>query len=247
MARSITSRDRDSFRAPALHASAASHHDVRPDDLLGDDELRAEMSRLMAANQELLTGAGSSPIGDDHEEELRKLRAENAELHACLDEMEHAWQERQREYESLLEEKSEVIRGLHLKLQEAKEPPAARAADPSAIEEVARMKRELEEDRRQLQEDEEALMQQMREMELAMSRERAEMARQRNEMQRLQAELNHEVEHSSRDSGLRERLQALQRHPHEPPAQAARPPSVSQPTPPPKGGSGLFRRMFGGS
>lgn len=244
MPRSITPRDRDGTNS---HSSVA--HEVEPGDLLGDVDLRQEMSRLMAANKELLSGMGAEPTALDSAE-LQRLRTENAELRACLDEMEHAWQERQQEYESLLEEKSEVIRGLHLKLQEGKEPAVSRPADPGALDEVARLKKELEEQRRQLQEDEEALMEQMREMELAMSRERAEMARQRNEMQRLQADLSHEAEQSSRDSGLRERLQALQRRPPEPPSSPpAKTPvrSVADTHPASKTNSGIFRRIFGGN
>src|SRR5262249_56612934 len=84
--------------------------------------------------------------------------------------------ERKREYEALLEEKSEVIRSLHQKLQEYQERPTAVA--PKEAELVA-LSEQLEQDRRQLQEDEESLMQQMRQMEMTMSRERAELARQR--------------------------------------------------------------------
>ena len=66
------------------------------------------------------------------------LRGENAELRARLEELEQAlqtpesseetWAERQKEYEALLEEKSEVIRSLHMKIQELQEvavPPSA--------------------------------------------------------------------------------------------------------------------------
>lgn len=238
MARPIIAQRRDHF------ATNPDRHEVRPDDLLDDEELRAEMSRLMAANKELLSGIDSEHHSSD-DGELEKLRAENAELRGCLDEMENAWQVRQREYESLLEEKSEVIRGLHLKLQEFK-GPAAGAADQAAVDEIARMKRELDDQRRQLEEDEEALMMQLREMELAMSRERAEMARQRNEMQRLQAELSHEIEQSSRDSGLRERLLAIHRRSQEPADSQPAPPAAptSNPTTT-KSRSGFFRRVFG--
>src|SRR5437762_14014424 len=84
----------------------------------------------------------------DHEEspanaatELELLRGENAALQAKADDLEQLlalasqegeerWGERQREYESLLEEKSEVIRALHQKLAELRE--RATGAQPKA-------------------------------------------------------------------------------------------------------------------
>lgn len=241
--------------------SDLNHHEVLPSDLLNDDEqLREEMRRLTAANAELLSEMGAEPGTNASAGcELNQLRAEITELRACLEEMEQAWAERQKEYESLLEEKSEVIRGLHVKLQESQQqerPSATTAAnpvDPAECADLSRLKEELEGQRRQVQEDEEALMEQMRAMELAMSRDRAELARQRSELQRVQAELHREAEQSSRDSGLRERLQSLQRRQNEPtaakPARSPQPsPSQSTPIPcaPSKTGSGIFRRLFGG-
>lgn len=201
-------------------------------------------------------------------EEMAHLRAENAELRARLEEMdqlfqacnqgEESWLERQREYEALLEEKSEVIRDLHHKIQELQEG-GGRRCDVAEQDELMELKQQLEKERQQLQEDEDALMDQMREMELSMSRERAEMARQRNELQRLQTDLTHELEAASRDATLRDRLLPLQRRQQEivnrrgnatpgPSAGAAHPVAPSDPTPPPKKqGSGLFRRLFGGS
>ena len=198
-------------------------------------------------------------------EEVEILRGENAALRAKTDELEQLlavaaqdseerWGERQREYESLLEEKSEVIRGLHLKITELRE----RATNVSAPEVVAddsneptpdrqqllRLKRELEEERQQMASDEESMMAQMRQMEMALARDRAEMARQRAEVQRLQEELKHDLETASREGNLRERLTALHRRPTLPPR-----PAVNQDTPPPgqtpSTKSGLFRRIFG--
>jgi len=210
--------------------------------------------------------------------ELAALRADNAELRGKLEEWEQlingpegieaTWSEKQREYEALLEEKSEVIRGLHVKiheLQEAKpevQPEAKPATLPpenvdAAAKEVLELQRQLEEERQQLKEDEEALMKQMREMEMAMARDRAELARHRAELQRLHTDLNRELENASRDAGLRERLLALTRRPQEggrnkttailPVVKTGEP----KPAQPPgadakKGNSGFFRRMFGG-
>src|SRR5262249_2180220 len=150
-------------------------------------------------NQELLgkTPPGPPVGGAEEPDELARLRAENGQLRARVEELEQAlqagspgqelWLERQKEYETLLEEKSEVIRGLHLKIQEQGDGGGARA--PAAADggegdgEVQSLKKQLEEQRRQLEEDEEALMQQMRQMEMAMSKDRAELARQRSEIQ----------------------------------------------------------------
>jgi DNA repair exonuclease SbcCD ATPase subunit len=188
-----------------------------------EDRLQEEMRRLAAINQELL---GKAPPAEPQEpgkeapDELGQLRKENAQLQARVEELEQAlqagtpneeiWLERQKEYETLLEEKSEVIRNLHLRIQEQGGGGDASVSTASDGD-VLSLKKQLEEQRRQLEEDEEALMQQMRQMEMAMSKDRAELARQRNEIQRLHSELNHEIENASRDPALRERLVALQR------------------------------------
>ena len=166
-----------------------------------------------------------------------------------------AWESRQREYEALLEEKSEVIRDLHRRLREQPERPATSAPRE---EELIALSEELERERRQLKEDEEALMEQMRQMEVQMSRERAELARQRNELQRLQIDLRHELELASRDATLRDRLAPLQRR-HQDllnrasggrPQESLSPPSdtravaTSAPTSEKKDSS-LLRRLFG--
>jgi hypothetical protein len=207
--------------------------------------------------------------------DLERLVAENAELRQRVEELEQlltsasanwdedGFAERQREYESLLEEKSEVIRALHQKIQELQEAPGGNAAPSAAAappQDLMQLKEQLEDERRQLQEDEEAMMKQMQQMELAMSRERADLARQRAEVQRLHADLNHELEQAARDPGLRERLMALQRRQQDiasrkpgasaPPAPAAAPekaptpPAQEAPTPTKSSGS-LLRRFFG--
>ena len=150
-----------------------------------------------------------------------------------------------KEYEALLEEKSEVIRGLHLKLQELQEGTRRAPGEPvPKEEELCQLKDELEDQRRQLQEDEESLMAQMRDMELALSKDRAELARQRQEMQRLQAELNREIEQAGRDSGLRERLASIRRA-HEPAKKDAGHAAADASKGTKQQGSGLFRRLFG--
>jgi chromosome segregation ATPase len=198
-------------------------------------------------------------------EDVETLRGENAALRAKVDELEQMlglaaqdgeerWAERQREYESLLEEKSEVIRGLHQKVADLRER-ASSAPAPGPVDkgeptpdrqELLRLKRELEQERAQMARDEESMMAQMRQMEMALAKDRADLARQRVEVQRLQGDLKHDLESASRDGGLRERLTALQRRGASP---APARPTVNQDTPPPgqspPGRSGLFRRIFG--
>ncbi len=190
---------------------------------------------------------------------------ENAELKARIEELEalvtsqseELWLERQREYETLLEEKSEVIRNLHQKIQDSQEcaiggdsGPASSAAVSSTklgqAEEILRLKRDLEDQRRQLERDEEEMMGQMRQMELTMAKERAEMARQRQEVQRQQSDLTREIENSSRDPELRERLHTLRRS-QEPKQAAAQTliPGAAKPTKADQKSSGFLRRIFG--
>src|SRR5262249_50376464 len=89
------------------------------------DNLGLEGTGLPAADEEAPREAAYRP-----DDELEQLRLENTELRRCnalleqtLEEarkLEEEWAERQREYEAVVEEKSEVIRELHHRLQEAK-------------------------------------------------------------------------------------------------------------------------------
>jgi chromosome segregation ATPase len=235
------------------HRPAASA-DLEPVAL--DDKLKNEMKRLSDVNNELmgrLHGDPETALEDQHEDELPRLRRENAQLRQKLAEAERLleqaaaseenWLERQKEYEALLDEKSEVIRTLHIKVQEIQAGAASGAVSKAAEnEEVKKLKAELEEQRTQLEVDEETLMQQMRQMEMAMSRDRAEMARQRNELQRMQAELNHEIENASRDPALHDRLASMQRRQQE---TLNRKGATDTHEPEPKKSSGFFRRLFG--
>ena len=267
-------------RLDAMRASVASlpHHDHEHhepnDEAFELNDFEEEMKRLSAVNQELMhqhqpdgqsrhvAVEDSPPSAPD---ELSRLRLENAKLKACIEELETLgsaqdedhWLEKMREYEMLLEEKSEVIRSLHQKIHEIQESalvgdsgsgssPNVSGVGLGQAEEILRLKREMEEQRRQLEQDEKDMMGQMRQMEITMAKERAEMARQRQEVQRLQAELTREIENSSRDPELRERLHNLRR--------AQEPKQAPLPTPIPGGpptprkeqpSSGLLRRLFG--
>ena len=229
----------------------------------------------------LSNGTHMSPerLGGDESRELEQFRRENEELRSLVVELEQAlrhhsgpedWESRQREYESLLEEKSDLIRNLHRKVKALEEELTKREDAPKAApaeqnlaggavpreEELMTLSEELERERRQLKEDEEALMEQMREMEVQMAKERADMARQRNELQRLQNDLRHELELATRDATLRERLAPLQRRHQDistrrggAPAtlnqQNGQAPQPQPAQPEPEKKSGLFRRLFG--
>jgi chromosome segregation ATPase len=173
----------------------------------------------------------------DQLQENDRLRSENAELRALCYELEQALQEaaqqgggdaeaRLREYESLLEEKTETIRHLHQQLQEKQatlqdlEAQASQAIASAQTnqrpsgpvpreEELLALSEELERERRQLQEDEQTLMEQMREMEVSMAKERAEMARQRNDLQRLQGEIRHELERLEKSGAMQSKIDGL--------------------------------------
>jgi hypothetical protein len=189
-----------------------------------------ETEELKAENQELRT------LVAELEESLAAASAQGGEGGGAKD---ASWEDREREYEALLEEKSEKIRELFVKIQElekqgggsggggsGKEGGAAPAREGPADNEellalsdelerercqIEQERRTLDEDRRQLREDEESMMRQMREMELQMAKERAELARQRNELQRLHGEIRHELELAQRDAAVNERLKLLQR------------------------------------
>lgn len=171
--------------------------------------------------------------------EVELLRGENTQLRSLCVELEQALQEatqdanvdvdsRLRDYESMLEEKSEMIRQLHQQLQQAQSlvadlelklasgpgQPTYNGPAPRE-EELLALSEELERERRQLQEDEQALMEQMKDMEIGMARERAEMARQRNDMQRLQQELQYELERLERLGAAQHKVDALKNKLHD--------------------------------
>ncbi len=208
-------------------------------------------------------------------QELDRLREENEQLRALCLELEQALneaaphgecdEERVKEYEALLDEKTEIIRQLHEQLQEAAaereaqsggRAPSAAAAGPAPREdELLTLSEDLERERRQLQEDEQALMQQMREMEVSMAHERAEMARQRNDMQRLQSEVRHEIERLERSGSLQNKIDGLKskltdamtRRGSSPGAAAQPAQRIAAAAPAPSGKKeGLLGRLFGG-
>src|SRR5262245_47910027 len=134
----------------------------------------------------LSNGTHVSPerLNGQESHDVEHLRHENEELRSLVVELEQAlrhnsgsddWDARQREYEALLEEKSELIRNLHRKVKALEEELSKRAEAPKAApppekkptapmpreEELMTLSEELERERRQLKEDEESLMEQM--------------------------------------------------------------------------------------
>jgi hypothetical protein len=166
--------------------------------------------------------------GGGSPEEFEMISAENEQLRNLCVELEQALQEatqhadltvddRIKDLEALLGDKTQTIRDLHDQLQTAKTTIAeqevagkSRREGPAPREDdLLNLSEELERERRQLQDDEQTLMDQMREMEVSMARERAEMARQRNDLQRLQSEIRHELERLERNGALQSKIDGL--------------------------------------
>lgn len=242
----------------------------------GAEELAAQDPELLRTLGISATGAhGSGPAT-----ELEALQAENAELREIIAELkaqlettEQAvsaqFEERQKEYEQLLEEKSQTIRELHLQVQELEQRPAVPVTPKeeellALSEELERERcqlqqdrRALEDERKQLAEDEQIMTQQMREMEVQMARERADFARQRNELNRIQEEIRRELENVERNGLLNQRLGQLRQRSAEvsiPRGEGSRTPGAAgEPqAPPPAGGQpesprreSFLGRLFG--
>jgi len=252
------------------HADEGSAHGLLAD----DDELRRQLESLARDNQQLMAALGMTPAAPEEagqHGERDSLEAENRQLRAHVAALEErlagsaagpdAWTEQQKEYEALLEEKSEVIRALHQKIQELRDSGSGEPARGDAgvqKSDLEDLRAQLEAEREQLRQDEASVMQQMTQMEMTMSRERAEMARQRNELQRLHSDIRHDLEVASRDPSLRDRLASFNRRHQEvsgrkgaaasvapAPAPEAQAPPSSTDTPMPKKNAGLLRRFFG--
>lgn len=248
------------LREPRNGAGEPAHSPNPSDaqvDLLAD--FRSELESLTNAQRELLQELHSDGAVDLDTAESSRLRLENEELRARIAQLERnlreapagdkVWAERQAEYETMLDEKSAVIRELHVKLQQLKEGGASGVAAGAEVRDAAieRQKRELQEQRAQLEEDEAAMMQQMRTMEMALAKDRAELARQRTELQRQQSDFAREVEMAGRDPQLQDRLASLRRRPNDHVGKNLVDNGTHQASAPahPAKGSGLIRRIFG--
>lgn len=210
-----------------------------------------------------------------YKKEADALRKENELLRKKLLELDAklksdvptAWKEQQREFDQILEEKTETIRHLHMQVQELQE---ALHSGPQGVtsEQLDQRQEELRILEQRLMADDESLNRQAREMEMSMAKERAELARQRADLQRLHTDVQREIEIASRDPGLRERLINLQRRPDARPKTANSLPDINlnnaAPRPPQRRPAtmaainldddqhgdpqrpGLLRRLFGG-
>jgi hypothetical protein len=250
------------FRRELLFGFCELYWIQDPTEIFQSQPEKEKMSNLVSPQDRVRLQTHAQDVSENDQvdgraADVQQLRKENSELKARVEEMEHAWLDSQREYENLLEEKSEVIRSLHQKIQEL-QSSGPLPTETGQQDELLGIQKELEADRERLQQDEESLMVQMRAMELSMAKERAELARQRTELGRLQAEFNREVELASRDADLRERLNGLQRNSQsalqrrqDQQVESARRPSAKEASPseatplPRKGNSGLLGRLFG--
>jgi len=257
----INGRLRGAEPVPAAPIRGVWREEALPPSAEGPAEA-PDVERVQAENEELRMEIG----------ELRQLLDEStARAVAPADDQDGdvaSLREEKKAFEDLLDEKTELIRTLHLKIQELDKQAASRpAAAPNENDLLAlsdelerercqldQERRRLEEDRRQLKDDEQSMMTQMREMEVQMAKERAEMARQRNELQRLHSEIRHEIEVAQRDGLLNERLKTLSRKHQEvsnrkgaaPEAGKQNAPADANPPPQaPKKDSSILRRFFG--
>lgn len=180
-------------------------------------------------------GPPAAPPPDELRAENEQLREIAAELKAQFAEISKpaatSWEDREREYEALLDEKSEMIRTLHVRIQELEAASGSRAAakgspaddDPellATIEELSREQAEmdkeralLDEDRRQLRQDEEDMESRMQEMELQVAKSRSDLVRQRHEVHELYGMVRVELEKGQQSGVMSDRLKSLlQRH-----------------------------------
>jgi hypothetical protein len=245
--------DKDDQPAPSLDQTSAEEN----------EEIMRRMRSQQGVEQRVSRGDESSKASVKHSldpepsGDAEMLREENQQLKDMVAELKQALEESsakgkgdgspddmKAEYEMMLDEKTDTIRQLHVRMQDLEkqlaeagdggggggkssgkggdEPPANQEELLALSDELERERCQLEQerqavdaDRRQLREDEDSMMRQMREMELQMAKERAELARQRNELQRLHSEIRHELELAQRDAAVNERLRLLQRRHNE--------------------------------
>jgi hypothetical protein len=207
-----------------------------PESFPGGQNGQTDWSALVLGDSNSPTDyPGQSSNGDasNHTADVDSLVAENLHLRNIVSELERrveqgstesqqAWLERQKEYEVILEEKSELIRSLHCKIKELEEnrpvaKPTPKEEELLAFsEELERERCQLEQEKRQseelrqrLTEDEQEMLRQMRDMEVQMARERADFARQRTELQRILDDIRRELDNIERNGHLNQRLGQL--------------------------------------
>jgi len=174
-----------------------------------------------------------------------QMRAENDKLRAAIEELQQqldvatapqqgSWEDREREFESTLEEKSEEIRLLYMQIQELErkkeeEAPPPRVSGRGTDEEINALAEELAADQSRLEEereqvrvereqiraDEEDLERRMQEMELQTAKSRADLVRQRNDLQRIYNEVRAELEQAKQGGAMSDRVRLLERETQE--------------------------------
>jgi hypothetical protein len=228
-------------------------------------------------------------IADDAEPGLfgkpdfAQMRRENIELREIIAELKQqldqpraaegdSQSDKQKEFESILEEKTEIIRSLHKKIQELQAHRPATTGSQKEDELLAlseeldrercqlqQDRKQLEDERQQLMDDEELMTKQMRDMEVQMARERADFARQRSELTRIYEEIRREMENIERNGLLNQRLGQLRQRLHEtgaavgaplragsnPTAPVAKPAAADPSSNSAAGRQGILGRIFG--
>ena len=196
---------------------------TRPEGI-SDEEFQ---NKLLQLKSELQTGNGPATLEDmlkdaganqapldlahqfeEQRKEIERLRTNLEQARTRVLQFEkdaEHWQAREKEYELMLEEKSELIRQLH---QQARTAPVTKGEGPSEDELVA-LHQELQRERQLLEEDRMALEEQFRQTELQMAKERAEIFKVRNEAQRMQNEIKRQVEILEREAKVRGEMGAF--------------------------------------
>lgn len=215
-------------------------------------QLKADLhggNRLPTLEEMLADSAHASQAEDtDLPQQVEALKKDNERLRQIVEQARQRvqqaekdaelWQAREKEYENMLEEKSELIRQLN---QQLRAQPVAQKDGPSEDELVA-LHQELQRERQIMEDDRAALEEQFRTLELQMAKERADIAKQRSEVQRLQAEFKRQMDILERESKvrgdmgefirLREEIQSIQSGGR--PASRPTPAPGSSPTPVPQ-------------
>jgi hypothetical protein len=213
-----------------------------------DEEPPAQDDWLAQAARETAGGAPHSSSEESHAHaegappagSLAQLEAENEELRSIIAELRQhlddaaqngqgSFEDRESQYEAMLEDKSEEIRGLYIKIKELEElaaevrgpgqgrPGGGNSDEDAMREELENERMQVEEERqrveeevRQLREDEDDLMRRMREMELQMAKGRADLTRQHNELHQMHNEIRRELENAQQAGTFNERVRSLQ-------------------------------------
>lgn len=184
-----------------------------------------------------VSGKGASPT-------LAQLTTENQTLRNTIDGLrrqldaassadQHPFDRREREFEDMLDAKSDTIRSLHAKLRGLESaataarkelaPPGQNDFDRDVLgDELAEectlleaQRTQLEDERHHLREEEEQLMGRMKDMEKQMSKERADMVRQRNELNELHRAVLGDMQLAQQQGVVTNRVGSWQQQLHE--------------------------------